>query len=272
MVSWFYEIVNYDSLLMIVVCQQVAVRFHREGGLHPVLRDLCLQTRPSEFLAVIGPSGCGKSTLLRLLAGLLQPSEGSLCHLAEQGDGAGGPLLVRQENSLFPWKTALENATFGLEMQGVARELREHRARQLFERFGLTGAEHIYPRQMSLGMKQRVAVIRAFLSNPALLLLDEPFAALDAQTRLVLQQELLSIWNEAESLAAVFVTHDVDEAIMLSDRILVLGPRPATIIGEWEVNLPRPRPISMALEPDFLELKSQLLEALGVPLGVPRRA
>jgi NitT/TauT family transport system ATP-binding protein len=248
---------------MIVSSQNVEMVFSQRGTSRAALTDLTFRTHPGEFLSIVGPSGCGKTTLLRLLAGLLQPTGGRIELIHEPADGRGGALLVRQENALFPWKTALENAAFGLEMQGVPRPEREARAHQMLQRFRLNGAEHAYPRELSLGMKQRVAVIRVFLSNPALLLLDEPFGALDAQTRMELQQELLTVWSESANLGAVFVTHDVDEAILLSDRILVFSDRPGTVLGEFTVHLPRPRPAELALESDFLALKGRLLAAIG---------
>jgi NitT/TauT family transport system ATP-binding protein len=168
--------------------------------------------------------------------------------------------------------TALENACFGLAMQGVPVPQRERQALDLFTRYHLEGRQDAYPHQLSLGMKQRVALIRGFLSNPPMLLMDEPFAALDAQTRILLQQELLGLWEEREHVAVVFVTHDVDEAILLSDRILILSPCPATIRAEFNVPLPRPRVASLALEATFIELKREILKYFGITLEAPKHA
>jgi NitT/TauT family transport system ATP-binding protein len=174
--------------------------------------------------------------------------------------------LVFQENNLFPWLSLIDSACFGLEMQGVARAERESRCRAWIERVGLTGREKAYPHELSSGMKQRVALIRAFLSDPAVLLLDEPFAALDYQTRLLMQQDLLELW-EGSQRSIVFVTHDVDEAIFLSDRILVLSNRPSTVIEELEVTAPRPRSAVSAPSPETVELKRRILAALQLPVG-----
>ncbi len=235
-----------------------------------VLRDISFETRTAEFLAILGPSGCGKTTLLRLLAGSLQPREGRIRFSSTPA--GGGALLVRQENSLFPWMTALDNACFGLAMHGVPRTERESKAAELFSRFGLEGKQGAYPHQLSLGMKQRVAVIRGFVSNPALLLMDEPFAALDAQTRMSLQQELLALWEQWKHVGVIFVTHDVEEAILLSDRILVFSRRPGSIVADLRVDLPRPRDASLTVDPDFVDLKRRVLQYLGVPLPVAGHA
>jgi NitT/TauT family transport system ATP-binding protein len=236
----------------------------------PVLKDVSFETRSSEFLSILGPSGCGKTTLLRLLAGLIEPSSGAVQRIVSPDDGVAGPLLVRQENSLFPWMTALDNACFGLAMQGVAKPEREGRALALFERLGLGGWQNAYPHQLSVGMKQRVAVMRGFLSNPALLLMDEPFAALDAQSRMTLQQELLDLREQWGHLGVVFVTHDIEEAILLSDRILIFSQRPASIVAEIANDLSRPRSLGLAIQPEFIEIKRRVLHHLGVLLASAR--
>jgi len=247
---------------MRVRCASVGVTYAANGTSVCALADVSFETREREFLAVVGPSGCGKTTLLRVLAGLQQPTGGGVERIALPGDQAQRALLVFQENSLFPWMTVLENAAFGLEMQGVRRREREGRALAMLERFGLAGRERAYPHQLSVGQKQRVAVIRSFLSEPSLLLLDEPFAAADAQTRAGLQQELLAIW-EQEHRSVIFVTHDVDEAILLSDRILVMSPQPGTILREFEAPFERPRRPELVLEEDFLKLKRRIWLCLG---------
>lgn len=249
---------------MMLSCHSVNFVYAQSGMARPVLYGIDCQVRSGEFLGIIGPSGCGKSTLLRLFAGLLTPTSGSIERIAEPGDGVGGPLLVRQEDSLFPWKTAIENAAFGLEIQGVDRQERLGRARRMLARFGLAGFENAYPKQLSAGMKQRVALARGFLSRPAMLLLDEPFAALDAQTRLALQNELLDIWSETRNLGAILVTHDVDEAILLCDRVVALGSGPARVVAEFPIPFSRPRTLSSTWNPHFLELKKDLLATLGV--------
>ena len=244
----------------------VGHEYHSGRGLEMVLRDVSFETGSGEFLSILGPSGCGKTTLLRVMAGLITPQSGRLTRTVSPSDGRGGALLVRQEHSLFPWMKALDNACFGLKMQGVPKLDRERQAMELFERFGLAGWHDAFPHQLSAGMKQRVALVGGFLSRPALLLMDEPFAALDAQTRSVLQQELLALCARWKDVGVVFVTHDVDEAVLLSDRILVLSTRPGSIVADVAVPLPRPRPRALTLDPAFIQLKAQLLPSLGVGL------
>lgn len=231
-----------------------------------VLAELNLETRDRDFLTIIGPSGCGKTTLLRSLAGLVEPTSGRVERVPSSGDRSNRVLLVFQEDNLFPWLNLVDNACFGLEMQGVSREEREQRCQVWMARVGLAGRENAYPHELSTGMKQRVALIRAFLSEPALLLMDEPFAALDYQTRLLMQQELLGLWEE-EHRSIVFVTHDVDEAIFLSDRILVLSQRPSTVIEEIEVHAPRPRTVTLTPSSETTELKRRILSALQLPVS-----
>ena len=235
------------------------------------LRDLNFETREGEFISFVGPSGCGKTTLLRVLAGLLPPSEGTIQPIASPGDRQAAILLVSQEHNLFPWMTASANAGFGLEMQGVPRAEREARVRRLLDRLGCAGKEHAYPSQLSMGMKQRVAVARCFLSDPAVMLMDEPFAALDCQTRMVLQQEVLDLW-EQDRKSVVFVTHDVEEAILLSDRILVLSEGPGTLVAEYQVPAPRPRRALLEMNEELWELKQRILASLRLAAGVPRYA
>lgn len=244
-------------------CSHLGLSFTSDGREVSALRDVNFEVRSGEFIAVIGPSGCGKTTLLRALAGLLKPSEGRIEFGPAQVDGKRRVSLVFQEDGLFPWMNVLDNAAFGLEMQGVARLDRENRAVELLNRYGLAGRERAYPHQLSVGMKQRVSVIRSFLSDPAVLLMDEPFAALDAQTRLTLQQELLSLW-ENHKKTVVFITHDVDEAILLSDRVLVMSPQPGTITGEFPVPFARPRSPESTFDDEFLVLKKRLLGMLGL--------
>ena len=237
----------------------------------PALRDLTFGSGDGEFLTFLGPSGCGKTTLLRVLAGLLAPETGTVERVASPDDRNSSVLLVSQEHSLFPWMTASANAAFGLEMQGVPRGEREARARELLARLGCAGKERAYPRQLSMGMKQRVAVARCFLGDPAVMLMDEPFAALDCQTRTVLQQEVLDLW-EQDRKTVVFVTHDVDEAILLSDRILVLSEGPGTVVADYEVPLPRPRHALLEIDGELWELKQRILASLRVAAGVERFA
>jgi NitT/TauT family transport system ATP-binding protein len=244
-------------------CEDLAVGFDSRAGRVQALAGISFEAREGEFLSIVGPSGCGKTTLLRTLAGLIPPQRGAVQRLGVNGHGKNEVLLVFQENSLFPWMTVLDNATFGMEMKGVPRAEREARARELLARFGFAGREQAYPYQLSLGMKQRVAVIRCFLSDPAVLLMDEPFAALDCQTRLTLQQELLDLWEE-DHKTVVYVTHDVEEAILLSDRILILSPQPGHVIAEFRVPFSRPREAGLTLSEELLLLKRHISAALGM--------
>jgi len=246
---------------MRVSCINLGVDFETNGKTVTALDGLSLETQEGEFLSVIGPSGCGKTTLLRTIAGLLEPTRGAIEFVPRAGARDSRGLLVFQENSLFPWMTALENAAFGLEMEGVVRSERERSARELLERHGLGGRERAYPHQLSAGMKQRVAVIRAFLSDPPLLLMDEPFGALDSQTRSALQSELLALWRK-DRKSVIFVTHDVDEAIILSDRILVLSAQPGRVIGEVRVPFSRDDRQAAMLSEGFLHLKREILSKL----------
>ena len=247
---------------MRVICSDVGVSFETAAGKVEALANLTFETREGEFLAVVGPSGSGKTTLLRAIAGLITPQRGTIRRIPA-ADAEHRVLLVSQENNLFPWMTVLENAAFGLEMMRVGKAERRERALELLERFGMAGWDGFYPGQLSLGMKQRVAVIRGFLANPALLLMDEPFSALDALTRLTLQQELLALWEQSKK-PVIFVTHDIEEAILLSDRVCVLGHRPGTLIDSFQIPFPRPRHASITLEEEFLQLKRAIWTKLGL--------
>ncbi len=232
-----------------------------EGGTLEVLREVSFTVAAQEFVAVIGPSGCGKSTLLRVLAGLLQPTRGVVAFPAHQ---AGRPKvgLVFQKANLMPWRTALRNITLPLELKGVPAGEATRRAREMIARIGLAGFEDTLPRDLSGGMAQRVALARALIHDPDLLLLDEPFAALDALTRERLWDELLRIWRQ-ERKTVVMVTHSVTEALLLADRVLVLSARPAEVRMTMQVDLPRPRGEALRYTPHFGRLAQRLRAALG---------
>jgi len=205
------------------------------------LAGVSLTIRPGEFVAIIGPSGCGKTTLLKIVAGLVAPDAGTVAIGGTRVTGPGPDLaVVFQDFALMPWATVLRNVAFGLELRGVGRRQREEVARRIIARVGLAGFEHHYPHQLSGGMQQRVGVARALAVNPKVLLMDEPFASVDEQTRRLLQDDLLDLWAE-ERKTIVLVTHSMDEAVYLSDRVVVLSPRPARVVGEIQVDLPRPR-------------------------------
>ncbi|MDR0629334.1 MAG: ABC transporter ATP-binding protein [Treponema sp.] len=223
-----------------------------------VLADITLEFRAGEFIALIGPSGCGKSTLLRLIAGLILPDKGSLNldddEIRSPGYERG---LVFQDPTLFPWKTIYENIAFGLRARGVYQK-EKNRIPEFFKLVGLEGFEKSYPHHLSGGMAQRAALARALVNNPKVLLLDEPLGALDAFTRMHMQDEILKIW-EHRGMTTVMVTHDVDEAIYMADRIVVMSSRPAKIEQVIEVAIGRPRQRG---DPDFLALRARILHIL----------
>jgi NitT/TauT family transport system ATP-binding protein len=253
-------------------CEDLSVSYQINGSREDVLRNVSLDTGSDEFLGILGPSGCGKTTLLRTISGAVQPRTGRVNLIHGPSEGRVRPLLIRQEYSLFPWLTVLDNACFGLAMKGVPRGEREPRALELLERYGLQNRAGAYPHQLSLGMKQRVALIRAFLSDPHMLLMDEPFAALDAQSRRMLQQDLTALWEACGHVSVIFVTHDVEEALLLSDRVVVFNGHPASIVAELAVRLPRPRTASVTLTREFQELKARVLKYLGVNVEVAQYA
>jgi len=230
------------------------------GGLH-ALERLSFTVDPEEFVCVLGPSGSGKSTLLRVLAGLLQPSQGEVCLLGARLSGPpSGVGFVFQKANLMPWRNVLENIMLPLEIQASPRPIIQ--ARALVELVGLQGFEQALPRDLSGGMAQRVAIARALVHDPYLLLLDEPFGSLDALTREHMGTELLRIW-QARRKTVVMVTHSISEALFLADRVLVLSPRPGQIRLDLPVNLPRPRQEDILYTPEFGQAARQLRSAIG---------
>jgi sulfonate transport system ATP-binding protein len=232
-----------------------------EGAVEAV-RDASIHVDPGEFVSIIGPSGCGKSTLLNAVAGFLKPTRGDV---AVDGDPVARPSadrgMVFQQYSLFPWKTVRENVEFGLKMKGMERSKRETSARTLLGLAGLLAFENQYPENLSGGMKQRVGIIRALATGPKVLLLDEPFGSLDAQTRLIMQQILTNMWQRLKT-SVLFVTHDIDEAIFLSDRVYCMTARPGTIKAEIAIPLGRPRQQSMMMSSEFLALRRGLMSLI----------
>lgn len=244
------------------------------------LAGVTLAARPAEILAIVGPSGCGKTTLLKILAGLVEPTAGTVTFSSsEQSRGPRGTprnrlqtALVFQDHGLLPWYDVLDNVALGLRFQNVTRAEARERARHFIDQVGLAKFQHHRPHELSIGMRQRAGIARAFLADPAILLLDEPFGSLDAQTRLVLQQELLRIWQQHRRVV-VHVTHDIDEAILLSDRIVVMSGRPGTIREELDVPLARPRTFDVLAAPEAARLRrhiwaileEEVRESLAVP-------
>ncbi len=237
-----------------------------DRGKNPVeaVHDFSLDIEDLEFLAVIGPSGCGKSTLLRLIDGLIPADSGQI--LMDGRDiskivGGEGRGMVFQSFDLFPWRTTLANVEFGLETKGIAKAERAQIAQHYIKLVGLAGFEQAYPHELSGGMQQRAGFARALAINPEILLMDEPFGALDVQTRDILQNELLQIWQK-EKKTVLFVTHSIEEAIYLADRIAVITPRPARVDRIIEVPFGRPRSEEMKARPEFLALRQQIWAVL----------
>jgi len=226
------------------------------------LGGIDMTVRPGEFVSIIGPSGCGKSTLLNVVAGFIKASVGRVTLDGRPIDGPGADRgVVFQQYSLFPWRTVRANVEFGLKMKGVSKETRERSSRQLLAMSGLSAFEHLYPDQLSGGMKQRVGIVRALATGPQVLLMDEPFGALDAQTRVVMQQILTNMWQKLR-ISVLFITHDIDEAIFLSDRVFVMTARPGRLKAEIAVPLARPRRAEMVTTREFLDLRGRLIELI----------
>jgi NitT/TauT family transport system ATP-binding protein len=241
-----------------VEISDAGVLFEGNGGAVQAVSGVSLDVEPGEFVSLIGPSGCGKSTLLNLVAGFVMPSAGRVLidgkPIQRPGSDRG---VVFQQYSLFPWLSVRKNVEFGLKMQGVSLAKRETTARTLLGLAGLLSFENAYPDQLSGGMKQRVGIVRALATSPQVLLMDEPFGALDAQTRVVMQEILTNMWQKFR-ISVLFVTHDIDEAIFLSDRVYVMTARPGRIKARIEVTLPRPRTPEMTYTPAFVELVQRL--------------
>ena len=215
--------------------------FNTEEGEMTALEDISIEVTPAEFLCIIGPSGCGKTTLLRMVAGLDHPSSGEIILDGKEVKGPSPDRgMVFQEFSLFPWRTVLKNVEFGLEIKGVGDKARREIAEKYIELVGLQGFENHYPYELSGGMKQRVAIARALATEPSILLMDEPFGSVDAQTRNILQEELLEIWKRTKK-TVLFVTHSVDEAVYLADRVAVMSSRPGCLVKCLDIDIPRPR-------------------------------
>jgi NitT/TauT family transport system ATP-binding protein len=222
-----------------------------------------LEVADGEFVCLLGPSGCGKTTLLRMAAGLDAPTDGELLLDDNKIEGVNKECgFVFQEYVLFPWRTVKGNIEFGPEVKGMQKEERERISQHYIDLVGLKGFENHYPHELSGGMKQRVGIARAYANNPKLLLMDEPFGALDAQTRNLMQGELLRIW-ENEHISALFVTHSVDEAVYLADRVVVLSARPGTVKEIFDITLPRPR---VRTSPEANALRDAILKSLGAEI------
>jgi NitT/TauT family transport system ATP-binding protein len=239
----------------------LAKTFNSRRGEVDALRGVDVVVRQGEFLCIVGPSGCGKTTLLRILGGLEEPSEGALEFRIEH---ANDPLqsMVFQEQGVFPWLTVLDNAAFGLTVRGFSREQREVAARECLRKLGLSDFERHFPRQLSGGMRQRVNLARAFTNNPAVLLMDEPLSALDEQTKMLVQEDLLRLW-EGSKKTVIFITHSLDEAVVLGDRVAVMSHRPGRIKDIFDVGLSRPRhALELRNDSAFVAIRGRIWDCL----------
>jgi NitT/TauT family transport system ATP-binding protein len=233
------------------------------GGTYTALRDISFSVKPGEFCAVVGPTGCGKSTTLGLISGLEAPSLGEVRVFGEQVRGiVEGIGYMFQTDSVFPWRDALSNVMAGPRFHGVPKGEARDRARDWLRRVGLEGFERYYPHQMSGGMRKRLALAQTLINQPRILLMDEPFSALDVQTRGLMEDELLGLWSSLNA-SVVFITHDLEEAIALADRVLVITAGPGTVKGSYTIDLPRPRNVSeIRFEPRFVQLYQEIWDDL----------
>jgi NitT/TauT family transport system ATP-binding protein len=241
---------------MQLICRDVTKAYLAPQGDVLALDRISFATREAEFVCFVGPSGCGKTTLLKVLAGLVRPTSGEVRY---EGPRSGAPLnaMVFQEDSVFPWMSVLDNVAFPLEIRGMPRAERRRIAREFITRAGLASFAGHLPGQLSTGMRQRVGIARAFACNPEVLLMDEPFAAVDAQMKAILQEELLALWS-AHARTVVYVTHDIDEALFMADRVLALSTHPGRLVADVPVPLERPRRPALRGHPEFLALREHL--------------
>ena len=237
---------------MTITFREISKKFAQQTEREVAALDrINFELEEHEFVSIVGPSGCGKTTLLRIVAGLVKPDTGEIVY---SGYSQPSTALVFQDQGLLPWMTVMENIGLGLELKRVPSGKRKEQVTDFMERIKLDGFQNYYPHELSGGMRQRVALARAFLTNPDILLMDEPFAALDAQTRIILQEELLKIWR-IERKTVLFVTHDIDEAILLGDRVIVLTDRPGKVHEDIRVEIERPRDLTAKDHPVLKEIR-----------------
>ena len=242
--------------------RDVSLVYHGRRGDVQALDKVAFEIRPNEFTVIVGPSGCGKSSFLYLAAGLAEVTSGEILVNDRRVEGPGRDRgMVFQSYTLFPWLTVRQNVEYGPRRAGVDAAKRRAIADQYLNEIGLSAFADHYPKQLSGGMMQRVAIARALANNPDILLMDEPFGALDSQTRRSMQKLLLRVWEHSHKTVA-FVTHDIDEAILLGDRVLVMTARPGRIKADIPIDIPRPRDAEITLEPEFIALKRQIIEQL----------
>lgn len=250
----------------------VGMAFSTPRNTFRAIEPLELKIETGRFVSLVGPSGCGKSTLFNIIAGLLQPSEGRVIIDGEDATGTIGRVgYMLQKDLLLPWRNVLDNVILGMEIQKKPLQEGRQRALTLLKRYGLAGFEYLYPSSLSGGMRQRAALLRTLLFDTDIVLLDEPFGALDAQTKLQMQEWLMQLWHDFRK-TVVFVTHDVEEAVFLSDEIHVMGTRPGRLLETLKIDLPRPRTTSALLSPEFIALKERCLKLLFASAPAPREA
>lgn len=242
-------------------CLEVTKVFQTRTGATRVLKNVSFDVADREFVSVVGPSGCGKSTLLKLIAGLTDLTSGVIRFDSPVEGDRIRSALVFQDHGIFPWMTVQDNVAFALQTRGIVKKERRQKAKDMISRFGLARFADYFPHQLSVGMQQRVGIARAFLADPEILLMDEPFASLDAQMKLILQEDLLRIWRDDQKII-VYVTHDIEEAIRLSDRVLVMSGQPARIREEIDVPLERPRKRTDSDRQEITELKWHIWKML----------
>ncbi|MDH3463531.1 MAG: ABC transporter ATP-binding protein [Acidimicrobiia bacterium] len=249
--------------------KEISRTFQTREGEFEALSDVSFEVRDNEFFSILGPSGCGKTTLLKIVAGLVKPTNGAIL---VDGSAISGPgedrAMVFQQFVLLPWADVLTNAGFGLEMRGAPRKESRERARPFLDQVGLSRFVNHYPHELSGGMQQRVGLARALAVNPDILLMDEPFGALDAQTRQLMQEDLTDLWDK-EKKTVIFVTHSMDEAAYLSDRVLVMDTHPGRVKELIDIPLERPRKPSVRSSPVFTELTTRMWQLLRGMIGVP---
>ena len=245
-----------------VSVEGISMTFSRQGHSIQVLDSINLQIKPGELVCLLGPSGCGKSTLLNIIAGFIKPTAGYVMVDQHQVKKPGADRgFVFQQYSLLPWKTTFQNVEFGLKIKGIPKSEREDMVGEYLNLVGLGKYRNAYPSQLSGGMQQRASIVRALVNSPSVLLMDEPFAALDAKTRHMMQELLLNIWSTLKT-TVIFVTHDIEEAIFLGDRIFVMGVQPGRIKAEIGIPLDRPRHVDDMLSPEFTQLNRQVFELI----------
>ena len=253
-----------DSVSCSGICKAYLPRV-KHSSPFVALQDVDLRVGDGEFVTLLGPSGCGKSTLLNIMAGIDQPTRGSVTFSGRIKRKA----YLFQRDTLLPWRTALRNVEIGLESLNIPRAERREQARKWLRLVGLEGFEHSYPSQLSGGMRRRVALATVFAHGPEILFMDEPFGAVDAQTRLQLQGELLSLW-EQQQCTVVFVTHDIEEALLLGDRVVVMASRPGRIIDSFQVDVPRPRTVeSIRFDPSIAKMAQRIWHELSATTAAP---